>query len=151
MQSHLAHRDGMATLVMFAHPRCACTRAELRELVGRHAGHVDVYVVFLQPNETWSHTGIWNDATSIETVNVLDDTEGAEAERFGAMTSGHVVLYDSHGALAFAGGITSARGHVGDNAGARTLDALLDESRAHELAQATVGPVYGCRIQGGGR
>ena len=40
-------------------------------------------------------------------------------------TSGQVVVYDAKGALLFSGGITAARGHMGDNAGRDRITALL--------------------------
>jgi len=40
---------------------------------------------------------------------------------FGAETSGDVLLYDIHGAIAIQGGITGSRGHAGDNAGENTI------------------------------
>ncbi len=47
---------------------------------------------------------------------------GAE---LGSSTSGQVLLYDPSGRLAFSGGITAARGHVGDNAGSDAIVGLV--------------------------
>src|SRR5204862_1754432 len=50
------------TLVMFAHPRCPCTRASLNELalLMTHCQHrVEAHVVFFQPDSTaadWAKT-----------------------------------------------------------------------------------------------
>lgn len=79
-------------------------------------------------------------AASIPGVTVRADTDGAEARRFGARTSRHVVLYDSAGGVLFRGGITSLRGHAGDNAGATAIIALLKGERAN----AAESPVFGC-------
>jgi hypothetical protein len=45
--------------------------------------------------------------------------------RFGALTSGHTVVYDPSGRLLFSGGITSARGHAGENMGSELILAQL--------------------------
>ena len=58
----------------------------------------------------------WRSAAAIPGVTVHVDHDGGEARRFGAETSGFVVLYDAHGELLFAGGITTGRGQAGDNA-----------------------------------
>jgi hypothetical protein len=74
------------------------------------------------------------------------DVGGAEASRFGARTSGYVLLYDASGKLTFQGGITGSRGHAGENIGRRTLQRILDAEPGpmHEHA------VYGCALLGEG-
>jgi hypothetical protein len=67
------------------------------------------------------------------------DPGGVEAARFGAKTSGHVVAYDEQGTLAFAGGITPARGHVGDNMGRRSLERVLAGSTAVDATRVVLG------------
>lgn len=156
--SALARVEGRPTLVMFAHPGCACTRAslaELRALVGRFGERVTTYVLFLQPSdepEDWSKTDTWADAASLAGVRVDVDRDGRESSAFGAEVSGHVVLYDARGELLFSGGITPARGHVGASP---QLDKLVDAvsaatrddgaPRAHAGAD---GAVYGCTLRG---
>src|ERR1700722_10952551 len=47
--SHISRVSGVATLVMFAHPRCPCTRAsigELEKLMAQSHGLVRAHVVF---------------------------------------------------------------------------------------------------------
>jgi hypothetical protein len=75
-------------------------------------------------------------------VNVHEDVDGATARLFGAETSGFVVLYDPRGKLLFKGGITSSRGHAGDNLGEDTIASLL----AGQIARSTRTPVYGCSL-----
>ena len=70
------------------------------------------------------------------------DPEGREARLFGAAASGAVALYDTHGILAFSGGITGARGHSGDNAGRSAVVALLT-GRRPERARTFV---FGCDL-----
>jgi len=57
-------------------------------------------------------------------------------------TSGHVVLYDADGKLVFNGGITSSRGHSGDNAGRAAITKLVH----HESAAVPEAPVFGCSL-----
>ena len=73
----------------------------------------------------------------------MHDVEKYEARLFEARTSGHVVLYDAGGRLLFSGGITRARGHVGDNYGRQQVSSLL---RNHTVRVAD-GPVFGCPLE----
>lgn len=117
-----------ATAVLFVHPRCPCSIASLSELnvINNAApGQVAVQVVFFKPpaavDSAWERTAAWADAGRIAGAARLVDEGGAEARRFGAQTSGHLVLYGPAGELRFAGGITESRGHAGDNAGRRAV------------------------------
>ena len=111
------------TLLVFAHPKCPCTRAvvdELAWIMTRCGERLDCRVLFVQPEGkslAWVRSDIWRAAASIPRVAVQADLEGRAAERFGAHTSGHVLLYDSGGRLQFEGGITPSRGHRGANRG----------------------------------
>lgn len=121
----------LPTLVMFAHPRCPCTRAsiaELATLLTHHQNQIDARVCFFQPadaTEDWSDTALCAAAAAIPGVKVEFDRNNVEAQRFGARTSGHTLLFDREGKLLFSGGITAARGHVGDNDGRTTIETLL--------------------------
>ncbi|HZL72329.1 MAG TPA: hypothetical protein VFC86_07705 [Planctomycetota bacterium] len=136
------------TLLMFLHPLCPCSRAsveELNTLLARAPVKPAVKAVFIRPAgaaDGWERQGLWRSAADIPGVETLADPEGAEALRFGIRTSGHVLLYAPGGALLFSGGITSARGHSGDNAG---LDRVLERLRDPSLPPA-VGPVFGCLL-----
>ena len=59
-------------------------------------------------------------------------------------TSGQTLLYDRRGSLIFSGGITSARGHRGANAGEAALVSLLASGRADRNATS----VFGCPLFG---
>lgn len=138
------------TLLMFAHPQCACTRAslgELRSFMSEAGQRVHAYVVFLVPSATvsneWRDSELRRSAASIPGVSIVDDLGWQESRRFGAMTSGHVLYYDTAGRLRFSGGITSARGHLGDNPGLAELSALLRNSS--KMGQST--PVFGCPLE----
>ncbi len=148
VHSSILHAPGRPTLVMFAHPKCPCTRAsigELAVLLAQCQNQVTANVVFFQPKGSaadWPHTDLWRSAEAIQGVKTQADEDGQEARRFQVMTSGHVVLYDAHGQWLFSGGITSARGHAGDNAGRDAIRQQLD----HALAAGTAGPVFGCPL-----
>ena len=136
------------TLLLFAHPRCPCTRATLGELekfVARSPGSVTPWVVFFKPsgsNEAWDQTDLRTTAEAIPGVHVVSDVDGVEARRFNAKTSGQTVLYNQQGELLFNGGITSARGHAGDNTGQSAIESCL--LGAVPTCRST--PVYGCPI-----
>ena len=149
-ESRIEPEPGLPVLIMFAHPMCSCTRAslsELRVLVSEFRGRFTPYVLSALPQgvgEEWVSSDLWKSAGSIEGVRVIRDVEEYEARLFGARTSGHVVLYDAEGRLVFSGGITGARGHVGDNYGLQQVASLL---RKH-TASAAEGPVFGCPLEG---
>jgi hypothetical protein len=133
-------------LVLFAHPRCPCTRATLEELdrlMLRCDGRCAARVVFFLPEgepASWAETDLWEHAARIPGVTVLADPGGREAALFGAGTSGQVLLYAAGGALLYEGGITASRGHAGENAGSAAIQALVrGESQGFSKA-----PVFGC-------
>lgn len=139
---------GRATLVMFIHPQCSCTRASLAELktiLDDTHGAVSAWVVVLNPTgmgDEWSHSSTWETARGMRGVTVVMDESGSEADRFGALTSGHTVLYSPGGKLEFSGGITVARGHVGANAGERSVINLVSTGKA----DVSRHEVFGCGL-----
>jgi hypothetical protein len=148
VDSHLARRPGHAALVFLAHPHCPCTRASLDELntiLVTAGGSTDAFVVFVDPAGTepgWELTDTWTRAHELPGVTVVRDDGGLEATAFHAWTSGQTLLYDADGRLQFNGGITSMRGHEGDNAGRERVLSLLTTGTAdaHETA------VFGCAL-----
>jgi hypothetical protein len=144
-------RDGqLHTLVMFVHPKCPCSRAsagELSRIMSRCAGKVRVQVVAVLPqgaSQDWGDSVLIKRLRGIPGVELCIDHDGREAERFGARTSGQSNLYDPAGRLLFSGGITAARGHEGDNAGADSIVSLVSGSDA---ALQSTTPVFGCSLQ----
>jgi hypothetical protein len=136
------------TLVMFVHPKCPCTRAsvgELNRIMTRCNGRLTAQVFFLQPagfSDDWVHSGLWHDAAAIPGVTARIDQQGSIGQKFGAETSGYVLLYNPGGQLLFSGGITGGRGHAGDNTGEDAIIALVDGQNSvvtHTL-------VYGCSL-----
>ncbi len=147
--TRMARSTTRATLVMFAHPLCDCTAAsltELAELLARASPQPDVRVLFVDPGlpDGWQNSSNVQRARAIAGATVLVDVNGVNARRFGAETSGQVVLYSTDGDLLFSGGITKARGHAGDNVGRASILSLL--STAHAAARET--PVFGCSLFG---
>lgn len=146
--SGIRHDTERATLVMLAHPHCPCTRAslgELARLMAQARGRVTAYVLLVKPSgfpDGWENTDLLTSASAIPGVTVVRDDGGVEAGRFRAATSGQTVLYDAGGKLLFSGGITSARGHEGDNAGRAAIVSLLN---AHEEGRRGT-PVFGCPL-----
>jgi len=146
--SRISFDTSRSNLVLFAHPRCPCTRATLGELeflMARCQGRLDAQVWFITPpgaDQAWTDTALWRKASSIPGVAVHHDEGMTEARRFGAGTSGQTLLYDRSGRLLFKGGITASRGHSGDNPGRSSVIALLDE----KLPRGIETPVFGCPL-----
>jgi len=146
--SRIERAPDLATLVMLVHPHCPCTRAsigELSRLMTQAQGRVKAYVLFVKPpnfSDEWVQTDLLASAAAIPGVRVVRDDEGVEAARFHAATSGQTMLYDAEGKLLFSGGITSARGHAGDNAGRAAIVSLLTTD---DVAQKETA-VFGCPL-----
>jgi len=140
-----------ATLVMFAHPRCPCTRAsvgELARIMSRCQDLVSAYVVFMRydgTSEDWARTDLWEQAASIPGVQVIADEAGQLARQFAVSTSGDTVVYGTNGRLIFHGGVTPSRGHFGDNAGHSAIVSLLTRGVSKETQTA----VFGCPLWNG--
>lgn len=141
------------TLVLFAHPKCPCTRAGLRglnRLLAQHSPRPATHIFFLKPegtDEDWVHSDLWREAAAIPELILHIDDAGREAKRFGVQTSGHVVMYDAGGQLRFSGGITAARGQERDNASRDQLRSCL---MAQEGLTPLHTPVYGCPLRNDG-
>jgi hypothetical protein len=137
-----------ANLIMFAHPQCPCSRATMAELdaiMVRVDGRLRATVCFLDPEgeeQAWTESALWRKAASIPGVEVIADHNGAIAAQFGSATSGQVFLFDGAGKRLFAGGITGARGHQGENRGRNYVVALA----RGELCSPTDTPVFGCSL-----
>ena len=148
-RSRLTPAADRPTLVMFAHPKCPCTRASIGELaiLMAHAqNRVAAHVIFFRSttqDASWENTDLRRSAAEIPGVQVSSDDDGAQAALFGADVSGQTFLYDAGGRLLFSGGITYARGPSGDNAGRAALTARLVDGQAAE----TRTPVFGCALR----
>lgn len=146
--SALTRDPSRPTLVLFAHPGCSCTRATLAELqvvMSRVEAPFTAQVVFVQlPGVDAMDTrdGSWEEAGRVPGLERRVDVGGVEAGRFAALVSGYTVLYDTAGRLAFEGGITASRGHVGPNVGRSSLISLL----RHERTEIDRTHVFGCLL-----
>lgn len=135
-------------LLMFVHPRCPCSRAslgELEELISRAPEAGEVCVVFYKPvgePDEWAKSGLYKEAQRLGWQTRFDPG-GAMAERFGATTSGHVLIYDTKHRLSYSGGVTASRGHWGDSESKATALKSLQQS----LPGISTRPVYGCPLQ----
>jgi hypothetical protein len=145
----LPAKSGTPLLLMFLHPRCACSRAsvgELEKIYSRAPQAAEVCLYFYRPKDkpdSWTQTGLYETARR-NGWTVRIDEDGAMARRLGAETSGHVMIFDGTGSLRFSGGVTAARGHWGDNESAGTALKTLVE----KPADVSNRPVFGCDIQG---
>ncbi|HTU26551.1 MAG TPA: hypothetical protein VMF30_14185 [Pirellulales bacterium] len=136
-----------ATLVLFLHPRCPCSRATLAQLAAIQATRprLTAYVVFVVPESqdpAWAEGELWNLAQAIPGVQTVVDWKAVETRRFAARTSGMALLFDRRGTCLFSGGITSARGHAGDNLGQQAILTWL----SGQSANTRRAPTYGCPL-----
>src|SRR5690242_6329433 len=71
-----------ATLVMFVHPQCPCSRAsigELASLMTTCRGKLMATVAFYKPagfTDDWTKTDLWRSASEIPGVSVVGDDDG---------------------------------------------------------------------------
>lgn len=129
------------TVAMFVHLECPCTRASLAALataVGDHTNATILIVAAGPLSGTSAHL-----ASAVPGARIVIDRDGKEAARFGAKTSGHVIEYDADGRLAFAGGITAARGHIGPNVGAASVASVIAGAAPITAAR----DVFGCSLR----
>lgn len=146
----LALAHDRPTLVLFAHPHCPCTRAttaELERLLARaQRAPALIAVLFRDPAapSDWSMSPVRSALAALPGARIVDDDAGALALRFGAFTSGTVALYAPTGHRLYHGGLTGARGHEGDNAGADAVLGWLADGAARTAAPSA--PVYGCAL-----
>lgn len=145
----LAPPGAEPTLLVFLHPRCTCSRAtvhELARLLGALPRRPDVRAVMVRPDGLPEAEGLEEVPAALDAllpwVPRLPDPGGLLAHTFGATTSGHALVYAPDGALAYEGGLTGARAHQGQNAGAERVAALL-------RGEAAPGrfPVFGCPLR----
>ena len=147
----LARQPNRTTIVAFLHPRCVCSQATVTQLlrtVRAHPGADLIVPVFTPPDAM--EAGAWRESAYVTTIRaavpsarIVSDVGGTEAERFGAYTSGTVLVYNAAGREIFRGGITNRRGGEDDNRGLRQLTQALTEAGA---VQAQPSPVFGCPL-----
>lgn len=133
--SEIERRDLSPHLLVFVHPYCPCTRASLKNLKDHvQSKRLNVTVVQLRSTR---FDGIYSPISAIEEVirerdwNLVFDTDGVEARKFGVVTSGECLLFAPSGELVFSGGVTALRGHSGTNKSLSTLIAHIDALEAN--------------------
>jgi hypothetical protein len=140
----LSRTPGRPVMVVFAHPACACTCAALSvvtEVAAELGRAVDVQVVIVADVRDPAASEIAERAHQIRGAKVVIDRDHAETARFGAITSGHTVLYGAGGDRLFVGGLTDGRGQPGPSAGRAQVVALVHGKKA-----ASATPVFGCDL-----
>ena len=152
-QVPITRNPAQATLLMFAHPECGCSKASLGELeiiMARAPEKLRVNVMFYVPQgeaASWAKSDLWETAEKIPGVTVIQDTGNNIARSFGVFTSGQTLVYEANGHLIFNGGITESRGHSGDNFGRDAIIALLNDHPAPALTLPVTSPVFGCSLR----
>jgi hypothetical protein len=144
--SKLARPADLPCLLVFVHEECPCTRAtfvELQKVLTRCRKKLAIKIVFVRYNLK-SHfiaSQLEQLASTIPEAKI-EFVDPAEARAFGATTSGFVALFDRSGSLLYHGGITSGRGHEGDNVAEDTLVSSINcgIGTRREL------PTYGCSL-----
>ena len=144
----LLRTPSAATLVVFFHPYCPCSRATLHELNAVFAqtnAPVSKNLIFSVPEKLpggWKKDALWQAALNLPSARLLEDQGGREARLFGAHTSGDCFLYSSQGRLLYHGGVTGLRGHEGSNQGEKALLSFINTGHA----DTNRAPVFGCSL-----
>ena len=131
-------------LLVFMHPRCSCTPATLQQLDHiLDVSHAPVRLALVVYQSAVVNEPSAQSARLLRhTAQIVPDINGRLARRFGAATSGEVVLYSSGGQLLYQGGITPLRAHTGDSLASDALRLALTTGEA----QARTFNVFGCPI-----
>jgi hypothetical protein len=143
------HTNSEASLIIALHPKCPCSRASVAELFKIYSHATNKFKITVLAYKPAAEADSWIETDSIRDLrrvhaNIVVDRDGAEAAHNGMTTSGQVILYDATGNLVFNGGITSSRGHQGDNFGEQ---AALDQINGVSQRLFVSKPVFGCSLQ----
>ncbi len=146
--SQLKQDPKLDTLLIFVHPHCPCSRAsiaELDRLLTSFHQKLHTIVIFSKPagkDDAWLKSDLWTKAESLPGATIFVDDENKEAKIFMANTSGEILLFKRGGALIYHGGITSSRGHEGDNHGKTLISNYLKTGRM----PGEEGQAFGCSL-----
>lgn len=149
-ESTIERMTGRPTLVLFLHPMCPCSRATLAELerlpvLAPNEALPEVCIVAAAPRsvgELWWSSSNLARAARLPNAHVFRDPGGVVTALFNARVSGSVLLFDATGRRLYAGGVTMARGHAGDNVGLQAITRLLRDHQAKVVAI----PAWGCEL-----
>ena len=133
-------------LLVFVHPQCSCTAAtfeQLDRLLNQATQSVELVLV-VYDSAAFHGRPPMDASTPLHHHRVLVDTGGRLARRFGAATSGEILLYSPARRLLFPGGITPGRAHAGDSPGSQALLAAIDSGRP--TPSTFQNTVFGCPI-----
>lgn len=136
------------TVVLFLHPKCPCSWSTLREFeraLGDDSGLAEIRIGLFCPAgkpDVWTDTKLSKFAEKIHPGSTFVDRSATEAKRFGVLTSGHVMAFSASGKRLFSGGITTSRGHDGENRGSLALRSVFQGDDRPFVEQ----PVFGCPI-----
>lgn len=148
----LIRSPGKPAVLAFLHPRCVCTRATITQLLRTLEAHpgAELIVPVFTPL-TLKDQRAWEESEYVKTIRakfpdaqVVFDRGGVQAWRFGAFTSGTILVYDAQGKETFRGGITDRRGGERDNPGLQHFALALTGAAAN--AQEPPSPVFGCPL-----
>jgi len=134
-------------LIVILHSQCPCSLATVENLTNLPEGvrsRLRLRLVFTGPQIESSD--IVSGASALKHAEREYLTEAEVLQRYGAQTSGQALLYNSRGNLMFSGGLTQARGEVGESAG---ISAICDVMAGRK--SISTAPVYGCALQTRGR
>ena len=143
----VSRNSGKPTLVLALHPACTCSQATLEQLdrlTTSHPGAFDVVVLFAGYDGLPAGADVIGPALARHRdFRRIDDPGAAIARRFGALTSGHALLYDEAGRLRFSGGLTRSRGEAADSV---PLDYLRAWAAGTRPAGVATFSVFGCAL-----
>ncbi len=138
------------TLLVTLHAYCPCSSATISEVAWvADRAHARFHITFLveAPDEVsddaLAASAAYRLASAILGASVVRDRGGHDAALLDAHTSGQTYLYEPDGSLAFAGGLTWARGHEGDSDGRDEVLARIDRAGAAMASAA----VFGCPLE----
>jgi hypothetical protein len=137
------------TLIVALHPECPCSRATLSQIdsiLVQSGGAVDAVVIFSDSvtDTPAKNSPLYQQAVAMPRVRIVCDDTGGLLRSFAFRTSGEARLYHPDGTLAFCGGITPSRGHMGDNPGQSAVIAAVLNQPGPGLQAGT--PVFGCSL-----
>lgn len=144
----VAFSPGKVNLVVFAHPRCPCTRAsleELKSLLKDCPTSVSTRILFWVPpnaSSPWTTSDLWTQARAIDNVQLIADEGGKQAHCFGATTSGHLMIFAPDGTRIYSGGLTNGRGRRGNESGLTAIRSHIIQEQPLPVETA----VYGCPL-----
>ena len=147
--SRIQRARNTGTMLVFVHPNCPCTRATVARILdttlGARAktGPAVVFVARPAADDDWRATWLLDSAARTPGSRIVSDDRMTETALFGVETSGHVLLYDSRGALLFDGGVTAGRGHRAPNAASDALSQAIVDNLSNTAKTA----VFGCDIR----